>query len=683
MREVGRPELPGTLGLGEIPAGLARLLVGHMPPQAAYTELVRIIGAALKAEAVLLYLVRDGELQIAAHNGPVPAARLPLSPQAAGAARLSSAAQVITRAYAEQRPHHAAILAIKADAAESGLQSVLAVPIRLGDSVLGVLAVGDKSTAVWAPETLERLSWSAPVAAAVVAVQKEREHRSHREREAVALIDIVRAVSSNLDLEALMHTLVYRTAAAMGKGPCTAALLDDTGQWVVPRWSTVDLSPYGHVAEKYAPEAVGGAPCSAATWVLTAGKPLLLLRKDPRHQHISSEILDAFQCEAAMLVPISTDDQPLGIFLIHANEPLSFREYDVQFLQVVAAQAAVAIRNARLYESAKAEAQRREALYEITKSITASLNWRQVLDLILRKMSALYPKMYADIGLLTDDGQELVSYRDGDRVDVNNSLGGLALTERRPMVSHDVNSDPRVAQENARQFQILAAITAPMITRQRRYGCLYLGARTNYRFSEAELAFLQAVAESAAIALENARLYEEAQRLAVTDAVTGLSNRQYVDQCLNRELKRAQRYNTSFTVVMMDLDRFKQINDTHGHQVGDEVLRQVAAVIRRCVRGADVAARYGGEEFLLLMPETTLAQAAQAMERIRRAVAAETDPPVTLSGGVAAYDPQHPSDVLRSADAAMYAAKNSGGNQVYLVEPEGMAAYSPAAGEES
>jgi two-component system cell cycle response regulator len=172
---------------------------------------------------------------------------------------------------------------------------------------------------------------------------------------------------------------------------------------------------------------------------------------------------------------------------------------------------------------------------------------------------------------------------------------------------------------------------------------------------------------------------EELQRLTRTDSLTGLANRRWLDECLEQELSRCTRYSRPMSLVMIDLDHFKQLNDRHGHQAGDQVLRHTADLVRKSIRRQDLAARYGGEEMTVVLPETPLDRAEVAAERIRAAIAGSElvwrgrAIKVTASLGVAgvpALPAANGEDLLRLADAALYQAKSSGRNCVVLAQLE-------------
>lgn len=164
----------------------------------------------------------------------------------------------------------------------------------------------------------------------------------------------------------------------------------------------------------------------------------------------------------------------------------------------------------------------------------------------------------------------------------------------------------------------------------------------------------------------------ELERLSVTDALTGLYNRRHLMGTLANEVQRSRRLRRTFSILLADVDHFKQYNDTHGHLAGDAALVKVAEILRKTTRGVDSVARYGGEEFVVMLIEAPIATALTVAERIRTRVASEpfAGAPLTVSVGAAEY-PTHgdtPEELIASADAAMYRAKNSGRDRVLAAE---------------
>lgn len=219
-------------------------------------------------------------------------------------------------------------------------------------------------------------------------------------------------------------------------------------------------------------------------------------------------------------------------------------------------------------------------------------------------------------------------------------------------------------------------LCAPLLAQGEAVGVLTLLDHTpGAAFSPGEQQLAQTVADTIALALANLRLRETLRHQSVRDALTGLFNRRYMEETLERELRRAARNRTPVGVIVLDLDYFKHFNDTFGHAAGDVLLREMGSLLKRQIRGEDVACRYGGEEFVLILPgaavETVCVRAEmirQEAERLDLQHAGHALGKVTLSLGVAVY-PENgatPAALLSAGDAALYQAKRHGRNQVSL-----------------
>jgi diguanylate cyclase (GGDEF)-like protein len=207
------------------------------------------------------------------------------------------------------------------------------------------------------------------------------------------------------------------------------------------------------------------------------------------------------------------------------------------------------------------------------------------------------------------------------------------------------------------------------------------GGGTEARIPRATVqAFAQASMHTA-LALRNAELLGEVERLATRDSLTGLANRRLFDESLSREAARSQRLGAPLSLLVFDIDHFKQVNDSYGHQTGDRVLREVAAALVTNTKGFDVAARYGGDEFVVLLPGCKLDDAQRVAQRVQREIARQVgDAPVTVSAGVATMpDNAHDSErLIAAADAALYEAKRTGRDRVTASTRVGQS-LSPAA----
>jgi len=223
-----------------------------------------------------------------------------------------------------------------------------------------------------------------------------------------------------------------------------------------------------------------------------------------------------------------------------------------------------------------------------------------------------------------------------------------------------------------------AALAVPIFSRGAVFGVVAVyGSAHAGGFGPDDIETLEALVRQAETAIDNVFLHQDAQRLSITDGLTGLWNRREFDLRARQEVDRASRYQRTMALVMCDLDHFKDLNDTWGHQGGDAVLVELSERLKRSTREIDWVVRYGGEEFALIVPETDIEHAATLAERIRRAVA---DAPfeydgqpiaVTVSLGVAAFPESGRSvrELVTAADAALYDAKRAGRNQVRIANP--------------
>ncbi len=195
------------------------------------------------------------------------------------------------------------------------------------------------------------------------------------------------------------------------------------------------------------------------------------------------------------------------------------------------------------------------------------------------------------------------------------------------------------------------------------------------RFIEEELLIIERLASTLVFPLRNAKLYQAALQSALKDELTGCGNKRALDASLHREAELATRHDTPLSILMLDVDHFKHINDTYGHVAGDSVLRDLAATIKKCARGSDLCFRYGGEEFLLILDDTDANQAIKVAERIRVSVEQHTYLhkgkiiPVTISLGASTFTQSETLDNLKErADNALYNAKQNGRNQAISSE---------------
>lgn len=313
------------------------------------------------------------------------------------------------------------------------------------------------------------------------------------------------------------------------------------------------------------------------------------------------------------------------------------------------------------------------ALYGASRAVSASLDVEETLRQVTAEVARATGLSRLAIYLVDEEHQALV-FGAGTgllekEIDIARAvpmpIAKLEPARRQVLAGqtlaiHDVIGDPRTDQAIAKAWNVVSMLGVPLIARGHVVGTMFVDEPGQRReFSEREIRLAEGIAAQAAVAIENARLYTETQRLAITDGLTGLYNRRYLFYALERELARNERYSRGLTLILLDLDGFKGYNDTYGHPAGDRLLQEVARVLKSVMRKTDIAARYGGDEFALLLPETDQAAAVALAERLREVVQKQCEGRVTVSAGVACTSAQVNSlqALVQAADDALYRAK--------------------------
>ncbi len=233
-------------------------------------------------------------------------------------------------------------------------------------------------------------------------------------------------------------------------------------------------------------------------------------------------------------------------------------------------------------------------------------------------------------------------------------------------------SSPTIEYSSGEIRPPLAPIEAPIVSRGIPIGLLTVEDDSTVRvWEEEEITMVRTIADHLAVGISNARLFRQVEEQAITDELTGLYNRRYFHDRLEREMQFAQRSGQPLSLILLDLDRLKKINDTYGHPVGDAVLRHIGATLKAVVRNVDICSRYGGEEFVVILPYTDQPGALLAAERLRAAISARPFAPVgriTASFGLSTFPSLAGSTaaLIEQADRAMYVAKNGGRDRVAL-----------------
>jgi diguanylate cyclase (GGDEF)-like protein len=420
-------------------------------------------------------------------------------------------------------------------------------------------------------------------------------------------------------------------------------------------------------------------------WVAANGTPLFIpdANADPRGAQIpgTDEVL-----ESMIVVPMRHDDTVVGVITLSKLGLNQFDEDDLQVLMILADQAATALESARLLGRTESLAAELRRLLEMSQELTQTLDPRQVGVLMARHLTAALGVDACAISSWDVGADQIVSLGQYPP-NVNWTTLPLYLLSDYPETRRVLETqatvivdteDPAADQAEVtilrdEGYRLLAMI--PLIAKGQSVGLVELMSADLVAFDEGKLALARTMANEAAMALENARLYESARSLADRDPLTGFYNHRALYERLGEEFVRSRRAHRPLSLLMLDLDDFKLVNDTFGHQFGDRCVVHLAEVVKSTLRASDVAARYGGDEFAVILPDTDEVAAQGVAERItdelaRNPLVADGRGPVqvSVSIGVAALaaDVRTPTDLVGAADARMYAAKLAGARDVGL-----------------
>jgi diguanylate cyclase (GGDEF)-like protein len=373
-------------------------------------------------------------------------------------------------------------------------------------------------------------------------------------------------------------------------------------------------------------------------------------------------------------VPIFIGGRAVGVMAaISREKENAYSERDVEVMRTAAGQLAIALENARRFHDERNRAEYLSFLNNVSKAAITSKKPVELLNHVVEEVQRSFAFDHISIGIADYIHKEVEVKAEGGReefriglgVRVPLEVGVLGIAAQR----NELRQSGIPAMEDlGRQHAVLCH---PITYGETLLGILTVESFTRENFTEEEILTLGTLADVLATALHNAMTFEEMEFQSITDCLTGIKTRRYFLESIHAEWSRSSRSGQPFAVVLLDLDKFKTVNDTLGHLEGDLVLARVGRILEQRCRHSNVVARYGGDEFIVLMPETEIDQAQILGERLRSALAGDPllrERRVTGSLGVACF-PLHGAtieELIRQADQAMYQSKSSGGDRVSI-----------------
>ena len=558
------------------------------------------------------------------------------------------------------------------------LRSWAGAPIVVDDQVVAIFSLDKTDPNFYGPQHAETLDIFASQAA--LAIHNARlfaETLEALEREQ-RLNEVTRAITSSLELQTVLERVVELAAELVGADSGSLALLSDDGQSLVypflhnlPDFLTSEVEPKGN--------GIAWRIIETGKSELTADYP-----KDPNAQ------MPWVKAGLTSLIaaPVRIGERNigvLGLFALHGAR--QFTERDLATAESVARQTGVAIENARLLEAAKNRATEAQTLQQAVSAVNSDLDLNQMLDTLLFHLKRVVPYDSAAV-FLVEEAMDALRLVAGRGFPYPNELTNQVFPASNPLFEELITTKQYILLADARKDQRFAGwggvnysrgwIGMPVIARGELIGVLTLDSRKEGAYSAEDAALCQAFASEVAIAIQNARLFQKIQKMAITDPLTNLYNRRYFFEHAEKELQRTLRYHSALSIIMIDIDHFKLVNDNYTHQAGDKVLIEVGQRIAVSLRSVDLLARYGGEEFILMLPQTPIKNAKVVAERICTAINSEPflfeerQIAVTVSQGVAELDAfcTEIQQLIHRADQALYVTKTTGRGRVTVWTPE-------------
>jgi diguanylate cyclase (GGDEF)-like protein len=378
-----------------------------------------------------------------------------------------------------------------------------------------------------------------------------------------------------------------------------------------------------------------------------------------------------------MAVPIEAEGVVIGVLNLESDKPGAFDPVDLRMAAITASQTGTTLRHALAYDAAIYHLKELELLNRVTQAITTTDDVDELLQSIVDEIHFTLEVTSVAILLIEPDGIEMrVHAVAGDhskeisqlKLRVGRGATGVAAMEGLTQYLPDVTRDERYVPVDP---NIRCELAVPLVNKGSVVGVLNLESTSLNAFSKEDRHVVEIVAAQIAQILAKALLYDELATMAATDGLTGLFNHRQFFVRLEAEFKRATRYTYPLSMIMLDIDFFKNFNDTYGHMQGDKVLQEIASIITQTMRETDVVARYGGEEFAVILPLCHESTAMEVAERLRTSIehanlgGQEESSPLTISVGLcsAPKDASTFEELVKRADDAMYHSKRMGRNK--------------------
>jgi diguanylate cyclase (GGDEF)-like protein len=459
------------------------------------------------------------------------------------------------------------------------------------------------------------------------------------------------------DLSAILHLTKKVTRAD------SAVIFVPEGNTLMPKASTEDATPELTDGEK---DFLAG--------IIKGRKPVIQSKLKGGYSGRSLHSLHTKRAKAFLGVPVLDGSIPLGVLLLYSNREAAFGENDVDIASEFALQVKQILKRARTYIEVERFTKGFKALHEASSTLSSHLEVEKIAEGFVDLVSGMVSSSAVGF-FIADKGKLRVIAKRGfepekDSFYTKGTYFNLIIKNKHPFHFSQLDKKKEVYPFKAADTRTFLGI--PIIPEKEVLGVLAVTSQEPDAISSFQVHLMTTIADQAAMYIINAQLHKQVEKLAVTDGLTDLYNHKHFQEKLNEEFQRMKRIPQKFSLMLIDIDHFKKINDTYGHPAGDMVLKNLAITLKKTLRGIDIIARYGGEEFAAVLMGSERSGAKKMAERLRTTVmnshflADEHKLSITLSIGISTYpdDSETKDELISKADQALYFAKENGRNQV-------------------
>lgn len=558
---------------------------------------------------------------------------------------------------------------------EMGSLSIAVMPIFVENDWWGVVIFEEcRTKRHWTSMELKTLNTIASILGSAESRARAEQKLIRRQNTLTLLHEIVREALQASNLKAMAEDLVGRLAGLIFADECFVTLWDEVSTQTLP------LASYSATRNTYLPlQPVFGE--YTLTELALNSNSTLIVNDVNNSLYFEREIARQCPAQSLIVIPLVAARDKLGAIILAFKSPHHFLPEEIDVCEQASSLIALAFEKFKAMEFAQRRATTSETLRKASAAVSGTLEMENAVTHILEQLNQVVPYDSATIQLLVGNELEIVGGRGwsnpedvkGMRFNIpGDNPNSVVIETKKPYILTDVRKAHKIFSQPPHDH-IRSWLGVPLLVENKVIGLLSIDSAEEDHFTKDDIELAATFANQVSITLENARIFKETLTQAMVDPLTGIYNRRGLFLLGEGKFEDMLIRKRDLSCIMIDIDHFKEINDSQGHDAGDKVLVELAAYCKKCVREIDIVGRYGGEEIVILLPDTSLDAGLIVAERVRSTIAGspvkirdDFKLPITASLGVVCSDENTPTlDMLiKRADQAMYIAKHKGRNQV-------------------